>query len=137
MAAVTIPQGWGAPAPRRAATTSQPDRRAVAASVYRRRRLVVLLLVVLAVASIVGMARAAAGLLGGGPLTAAEDGRVAVVELDAQPVARATYVVRSGDTLWSIARRIQPDGDVRPLVDALAATRDGRALQPGERIVVP
>ena len=65
------------------------------------------------------------------------DGPRRTVRLDAEPVSRATYVVRAGDTLWTIARRIQPDGDVRPLVDALASARDGRPLQPGERVVVP
>ena len=101
--------------------------------VYWRRRAMVLLFVVVGATG----AHAALDALGGGPLTAAEAPSVAVIDLDTQPVARATYVVRSGDTLWSIARRIQPTGDVRPLVDQLAAERDGRPLQPGERITVP
>ncbi|HVM09218.1 MAG TPA: LysM domain-containing protein [Acidimicrobiales bacterium] len=112
-------------------------RRRHAPSVYRRRRVAVLLGIVSAVVG----GHAALEAFGGGPLTAVEgrqslDGTV-VIELDTQPVAKATYVVRSGDTLWTIARRIQPQGDVRPLVDALAAERDGRPLQPGERIAVP
>lgn len=113
-------------------------RRRHAPSVYWRRRAVVLLLGVGAAMS----GQAALEVLGGGPLTAAEvrpstTAGPRVIELDAQPVATATYVVRSGDTLWTIAKRIQPTGDVRPLVDALADARDGRPLQPGERIVVP
>jgi Tfp pilus assembly protein FimV len=48
-------------------------------------------------------------------------------------------VVQPGDTLWSIARRLSPEPgtDVRPVVDALAAARDGRPLEVGERIVLP
>jgi LysM repeat protein len=54
-----------------------------------------------------------------------------------EPVARTTYVVAPGDTLWSIARRLVPEGDVRPVVDSLAAHRNGRPLQVGERIALP
>jgi len=92
--------------------------------------------------------------LGGGPLAAAEvrsspssavaehpaplaDRTSAAVRLVTTPVRRATYVVQPGDTLWTIARSLQPEGDIRPLVDDLAATRHGRPLQPGERIELP
>ncbi len=47
------------------------------------------------------------------------------------------YVVRPGDTLWRIARRLQPLGDVRPLVRRLVAARAGSDLRPGERLVLP
>lgn len=43
-------------------------------------------------------------------------------------------VVQSGDTLTSIARRLQPTGDVSGLVDRLAAIHGPAVLQPGERI---
>ena len=54
-------------------------------------------------------------------------------------VAGRSYVVRQGDTLWSIARRVSPNGDPRPLVDALAAANglDGAGLVPGQSLVVP
>lgn len=128
-------------APMTIPVTSRPRRvrtRRLPAAVYWRRRATVLLLAV----GVAMSAQAALEVLGGGPLTAAEvrpsaPAGARVVEIDAEPVAKATYVVRPGDTLWTIARRIQPAGDVRPLVDALASTRDGRPLQPGERIVVP
>lgn len=55
------------------------------------------------------------------------------------PVAGAvsagrTHVVRPGDTLWAIARKIKPEGDLRPVVDELARRTGGRPLQPGQRI---
>lgn len=53
----------------------------------------------------------------------------------AAPAAQVT--VRAGDTLWSIARRIQPTGDVRPLVDQLVASYGSAALQPGQMLDVP
>jgi hypothetical protein len=48
-----------------------------------------------------------------------------------------TVEVRAGDTLWTIARRLQPSGDVRPLVDRLAAAVGGGPLVPGDRIPLP
>ena len=53
------------------------------------------------------------------------------------PIAAHGHVVQPGDSLWSIARRIQPEGDVRPLVARLAAERQGRPLQAGEYISIP
>ncbi|HEX4979974.1 MAG TPA: LysM peptidoglycan-binding domain-containing protein [Acidimicrobiales bacterium] len=118
--------------------------RAHDAAVYRRRRLAVLLALALVAILFDVAGRAVLAALDGGPLTAVEGTpsvgvaeRAETVDLDVQPVASSSFVVRSGDTLWDIARRIQPTGDVRPLVDALAAARRGRPLQPGERIDVP
>ena len=45
-------------------------------------------------------------------------------ERNARPRGHRPHVVvvgAPGDTYWSIARRLQPTGDVRPLVDRLAA----------------
>ena len=53
------------------------------------------------------------------------------------PAADGTAVtVRPGDTYWSIARRAQPSGDIRPLVDRLVAAHGDGVLRPGERVVV-
>ncbi len=45
-------------------------------------------------------------------------------------------VVQAGDTLTSIARELQPTGDVTDLVDQLAAQHGPAPLLPGERLVV-
>lgn len=105
----------------------------VPVGVYRRRRLAVAALVLGAVLA----GGEALGALGGGPLTASEAGSPAPAALVVQPVSRSTHVVAPGDTLWSIARRAQPAGDVRPLVDAMMAERAGRPLEVGERVELP
>ncbi|MTA78715.1 MAG: LysM peptidoglycan-binding domain-containing protein, partial [Actinobacteria bacterium] len=43
-------------------------------------------------------------------------------------------VVQSGDTLWTIARRLHPTGEIRGLVDALAERAGSSALDAGQRI---
>ena len=57
----------------------------------------------------------------------------------AVPVAEHRYVIRSGDTLWSIARSIAPASDPRPMVDAIAEANqvDPGALIPGRTLVIP
>jgi len=53
--------------------------------------------------------------------------------------APTTYVVRSGDTLWSIARLVAPDRDPRTVVDAIERTTGIQpdALVPGQVVLVP
>ena len=103
-------------------------------AVYRRRRLAVLL----CAASLVGTAwlgvQQLTGSFGDGPLTVAGQ---PVSELKIENVARTRLIVQPGDTLWSLARRAQPTGDVRPLVDKLSKARHGRMLQAGETIELP
>jgi hypothetical protein len=43
-------------------------------------------------------------------------------------------VVRPGDSLWSVADRLEPGHDPRPVVDELARERGGTALEPGETV---
>jgi Tfp pilus assembly protein FimV len=45
-----------------------------------------------------------------------------------------SYVVQPGDSLWTIARRLQPQGDVRPLVDQLSERNGGPSLRAGQRL---
>jgi Tfp pilus assembly protein FimV len=55
------------------------------------------------------------------------------------PASVATYVVRSGDTLWAIAIRLVPDRDPRAVVDAIVERNDVTAgsILPGQTLVVP
>ena len=101
-------------------------RRRSRAAVYRRRRVAVLVMA----AILFFAARAALAALGGGPLTAPE----APASNPGRPAV--TYVVRAGDTWWSIARALHPVGDVRATVDRLVAAHGGAPLQAGERISV-
>lgn len=48
--------------------------------------------------------------------------------------AFAATVVKPGDSLWSVAERLAPDEDPRPIVDALAEARRGAPLLPGETL---
>ncbi len=112
---------------RRAEPTVRPTPRASAAT-YRRRRAVA---AGLALAAVVVAARAA-GALGDSPLAVSER-RPASSPADAP----ASYVVEPGDSLWSIAERLAPAEDPRPLVDALSDARGGAPLLPGETIFLP
>jgi len=136
MAAIT----WSHPEPRirpvRPARPVRPDLRLVRPpaaprvhpSVYRRRRLVV---AVLLATLVVGAALLAGALAPGAPAS----GRPAAPPAAGAQVA-AVHVVQPGDTVWAIARSLQPEGDVRPLVDELVAAHGG-VLRIGQRIPLP
>ena len=51
--------------------------------------------------------------------------------------AGATYVVRSGDTLASIARRLDPAADQHALVAEMARETGSQTVVAGEHIVLP
>ena len=107
-------------------------RRAISPHVRRRRCQVAAVVVVSLLALLAWALWGAVGWLGSGPLAAPES-------VPARPVAVASvsYVVQPGDTLWSIARSFQAKGEIRPLVDRLAAQTHGRPLQVGDRIALP
>lgn len=52
------------------------------------------------------------------------------------PEAQTIVVVQPGDTLWSIAADLDPDGDLRATVDRLADRNGGSGLTVGQRLVV-
>lgn len=107
-------------------------RAGVPAAVYRRRRLGVAVgatavlalsyLLIVALSSRVGAAT-----------TVARPASVAAASVPSEAPLLA-YTVRPGDSLWAIARRLQPTGDVRPLVDQLAERNGGSTLQAGQRL---
>jgi hypothetical protein len=51
--------------------------------------------------------------------------------------AHQPYVVQPGDTLWSIAARLDPTGDPRPVVAELETEAGGDNVVPGEQLVLP
>jgi hypothetical protein len=92
-----------------------------AATYWRRRAVAVAVgLVVLVMAGKAGAA------LGGSPLAVPE-----------RRPAVSQSVVQPGDSLWSIAARLEPGSDPRPVVDELTAARDGAPLVPGEVVTLP
>jgi hypothetical protein len=97
------------------------------AGVYWRRRVVAL---VLFGAMVVIGARGA---------DAAMDGAARWTALRPTTIEGPTVVVeaRAGDTLWTIARRVHPESDVRPVVEAMLSERGGADLQVGDEVRVP
>ena len=93
---------------------------------FWHRRVAVLLAALLLIAGVGVVLRAAGGSITHEPPAA-----------PANPaLATADYVVQPGDTVWSVARRLQPEGDVRPVVDRLVAGHGGAGLVAGEVVHV-
>ena len=111
-----------------------PSRCAVAAPRYGRRRAVaagmVVALLVAAVLAVRGVAIA-------GESTRPERSPASTTSGAPAGEPFATYVVQPGDTVWSIATRMRPDRDPRPLVDRLVAEHGTTVLQVGEPIALP
>ncbi|HZP29661.1 MAG TPA: LysM domain-containing protein [Acidimicrobiia bacterium] len=138
MAAVTTMPGPGVPAfpsiRRYAPRGATPRARRVGRATYLRRRLAVAGLA----CGLVVVAAQAGAALGGSPLAAPERRPTAASAASAasSPTVRAV-VVRPGDSLWSIAERLAPDEDPRPVVDEVQAARGDAPLVPGETILWP
>lgn len=115
------PIRWPAPTVAR----PRPQATAPSAAVYRRRRIVAALVALALLAGVVALGRAALTTVSVLPPPAA-----------APPSRAEVVVVRPGDTLWSIAERLEPEGDVRPVVDRLVAAHGAGPLQVGEEIPV-
>lgn len=122
----TEPPGPGTPArpALRVLEGGRAPRRVAQRAVYRRRRLVALAVVVSVALAIVLLANAVLARSAGGGSPASVAG------------APAVHVVQPGDTLWSIAREVAPDADVRLVVDRLVDLNGGAPLQVGQRLVL-
>ncbi len=98
---------------------------AVSAVTYHRRRVVafvvVAALVWLTVSTAVTLASWAGGF--GEPVFPQSDGPV-------------VHIVSGGDTVWSVARQFQPDGDVRPLVDSIIRLNGSTELSVGQQLLI-
>jgi hypothetical protein len=124
MAAIMITTGTAerrrpTSSPRRHPAVASGRARSISRATYWRRRIAV---VVLVIGLVLVMAQAGAA-LGGSSLAAPER----------RPTVQRT-VVRPGDSLWSVADRLAPDGDPRPVVDALVEARGNASLVPGETV---
>jgi LysM repeat protein len=88
----------------------------------RRRRLIALTMAIGVVGVLSGPVANAVGVGGG-----------------AEAGSARTYVVRPGDTLWSIARRSSPSVDPRLVVSAIASANqvDPGSLVPGQELSIP
>jgi hypothetical protein len=107
--------------------------RAPLAGVYLRRRIGVVVGLVVAVV-VLWLAVTGAVALVRGPATTSTPEVAPAPAASGQVGAGASYVVQPGDTLWTIARGLAPDGDIRPLVDELAERAGGASLEAGQRI---
>jgi hypothetical protein len=109
------------------------------ARIYRRRRLAVLgaaLSVVLLAVLLTSLAgRATSSDVRIAPAEAPIVRNPAAYGASGQRVpARAVYVVQPGDTIWTIARDLDPSGDTRATVDRIVALNGSAALEPGQRL---
>jgi Tfp pilus assembly protein FimV len=136
MVAIAHPQSLRTPAPRLRLVTAGAS---PAAAVYRRRRLAALaLLVALIVVAVVGaslLSRSSATVRTTTPGSGVVVREPAAYGAAHVPVPEgATYVVRPGDTLWTIAQAIAPDTDVLATVDHLSTLNRTTALAAGQQI---
>ena len=144
MVAIAYPSTIGPePSPAGAGAHRRPDLRVVAgrahrsvhptAATYRRRRLTALVVAVVVVAALVVAARWAVADLGGGPDPAPE---ITTTLSPHTPISANRYVVQPGDTVWRIARKLKPSGDVRAVVDRIVARNGTATLQPGQTLLL-
>lgn len=102
-----------------------PDRSAQ----FRRRRLGVLVGAAAALVALAVLVDVLAGSAGSRPAPEIGTDRLG-------PITEDVYVVQPGDTLWSIAERVAPDQDPRPVVDELREINGGVELDVGDRLRV-
>jgi len=50
--------------------------------------------------------------------------------------AAVTHTIEPGDSVWSVARRYQPSGDVRPFVDEIVGLNGGTQVFVGQELIL-
>jgi hypothetical protein len=109
---------------------ARPDQ----ATYWRRRALVLMAAVVVLAGLVVVAGRALDGVMSWRTTTSTQSTPDAVASTVSASDAAEVYVVEPGDTLWSIAERIAPGEDPRPIVHVLAQRAGGSGLRPGQRL---
>lgn len=100
--------------------------------VLLRRRVAALAAALVLLATLLLAGSALAGTAGGGTHPSAAAGATS-----SAAAPGGSYVVQSGDTLWSIAAATSPGIDVRVAVDRLAELNGGAPLVVGQRLLLP
>ncbi len=95
---------------------------------YLRRRIAAAVTAVVLLWLAVSVVGALVGAVAGSPAGAPAQGGAP---------AAATHVVRSGETIWSIAVGLGPSGDIRDAVDAIAEANGVEVIVPGQVLVIP
>ena len=123
MAAITI----SAPATRPIRMQARPAARTASPVRLTRRGRRLLRTTVVAVALLVVLI---VGFLGRTPAGAGDS---------APEAATASVIVQPGDTLWSVAKAVAPQDDVRDTIERISTLNnlDTRVLSPGQTLVVP
>ena len=97
---------------------------------FVRRRVGVLVFAAALITSVGAVASDGLADRGGDPASTSAAGRSAAS-------TSATYTVQPGDTLWAIAERMHPDGDITLYVDALITLNGGSVIVPGQQLQLP
>lgn len=124
----TVPPGPGSPSrpTLRVLEGGRAPDRLVRRALYRRRRLAAVAVLVLTTAVVLLLASTVLARSAGGGTPVPAAGTPSEV-----------HVVQPGDTLWSIARDLEPNADVRLTVDRLVDLNGGAPLTVGQRLVLP
>jgi LysM domain len=114
---------------RRVVERRASERRARAAELRRRR---------LRFVGILASVGLAAGLwLGASAMASQSQGRLQILPGSVKTARGYLYRVQPGDTVWSIASRLDPTGDPRPLADHIETEIGGTNLQVGTQVLLP
>ena len=109
-------------------------RRVSMGAVYLRRRLVVCLAALALTLILAPVVKTAVA-----EFVGAKTESSGIVEMASSETSMISdfVIVQSGQTLWSIARAIQPTGDLRPLVAKIKQINGGATLSIGQAIYLP